>query len=167
MVDMHALHRLARRIAAILGAVDAAAHRVVEDMDAIGPGCLLQYPLDFRVVDALHLLVVEEIAHRAPVINQGKAVGIERHLAGDRAGVVDRHLVRLMVRVAARHAGRRLERVVARPLGHRHEVVHVGFDVRQVGDDAGLQAHGHDLRDTAVMLDQPAPRAMEKKCGDP
>ena len=144
-----------------------AADGVVEDMDAVGPGCLLQDPLDLRVVDAAHLFVVEEVAHRAPVVHQGKAVGIERHLAGDWAGVVDGHLVRLMVRIAARHAGRRLERVVARPLGHRHEVVHVGFDVRQAGDDIGLQAHGHDLRDIPLILGPAVPRAMEKKCGDP
>ncbi len=149
MVDMHALHRLARRVAAILGAVDAAAHRVVEDVDAIGAGHLLQDLLHFGVVDTLHLFVVEEVAHRAPVIHQGKAVGIERHLAGNRAGVVDRHLVCLVVRVAARHAGRRLERVVARPIGHGHEVVHVGFDARQAGDDVGLQAHGQDLQNSS------------------
>ena len=146
VVDMHALHRLARRVAAILGAGHAAAHGVVEDVNAVGPGRLLQNSLDFRVVDAAHLLVVEEVAHGALVVHQGKAVGIERHLTGNRPCVMDRHLVRFVVRIAARHPRRRLKGIVARPLGHRHEVVHVGLDARQAGDDVGLQAHGHDLR---------------------
>jgi hypothetical protein len=99
------------------------------------------------------------------MIHQGKAVGIERHFAGNRPCVVDRHLVRFVIRIAARHARRWLKGIVARPLGHRHEVVHVGFDARQAGDNVGLQAHGQDLRNCFfLILGQAAPRAMEKKC---
>ncbi len=159
--------RLARAAAAVLCARHAPARGVVEDVDAVGAGEFLHEPLDLGVVDAPDFLVVEEVAHRALVLRQGKAIGVERHIARDGARIVDRHLVGLVDAVAARHAGRRLEGVVARPLRHRREIVHVGFDVRQAGDDVRLQAHGQDLRNVPPMLAIAPPRAMEKKCGAP
>ena len=76
------------------GAVDAAARGVVEDVDAVGAGRLLQDALDFGVVDAAHLLVVEEVAHGArDGCTRAKPLASSDTSAGDRTRVVDRRRV--------------------------------------------------------------------------
>ena len=90
----------------------------------LAPVDLGQHALHLGIVDAAHLVLVPEVAHRALVVQHREALAVERDVRRRRGRASwIAHGVRLVRRIGARHAGRRIERVVARPFGHRRQVV--------------------------------------------
>ncbi|MET3280865.1 hypothetical protein ABIF43_006354 [Bradyrhizobium japonicum] len=115
LVDMDTRRRLTRAtIANIRGALDALAHGMVEDQDAIGLQRGTQERLDRGIVDRAYFLVVVKILHLGRMAHQRKAFAVERDIVRDQPRVEDRHLMRLRQRRALRLARRRIERVGAR-----------------------------------------------------
>ena len=114
-----------------IDAVDPAALHMVEDEDAAGAQNVGDEALGLGVIDLTHLVIVPEIAHRAALLDQREPLVVEPDFVRNRPHVVDPHHMRLV-----NHVGRRIGRaglvgVIARPFGHRHDVIQLGFDIRQ------------------------------------
>src|SRR5207253_4730162 len=77
----------------LLGA--GGAQRMVEDDDALRAADAFDERLAFRVVDAPHLGIVEEIADPAVVRHKAKALALEPEAVGERAAVMHRHAMGL------------------------------------------------------------------------
>src|SRR5262249_8768679 len=96
LVDMDTGCRLARTRTTNIGrALDAPAHRVVEDEDTIGAERRAHEGFDRGIVDALDFGLVVKALHRGGMTDQLKAFAVEREALRNCTAVKDRDLVRL------------------------------------------------------------------------
>ena len=147
LVDMDARRRLARTGAPdIRGALDALAHGVVEDEDAVGLQRRLQEGFHGGIIDAPHFLIVVEILDDGGMADQRKAFAIQREIAGDQARVEDRDVVRFGQRGGFGFARRRIEGVGAGLSRSGREIVQLGGDEGKRLEFCLLQAHSAGLR---------------------
>ena len=124
LVDMDPRGRLARTGAPdIGGALDALAHGMVEDDDAVGLQRRLQEGFHGGVVDAPHFLIVVEIPDDGGVADQRKAFAVQREVTGDQARVEDRNIVGFGQRSGFGFARRRIEGVGAGLSRGRRQIV--------------------------------------------
>ena len=143
LVDMDPRGRLARPGAPdIRGALDALAHGMVEDEDAVRLQRRLQEGFHGGVVDASHFLVVVEILDDGGMADQRKAFAVQRKVAGDQARVEDRNVVRFGQRGGFGFARRRIEGVGTGFSRGRREIVQLGGDEGKQFEFCLLQAHG-------------------------
>ena len=140
---MDARRRLARTGAPdIGGAVDALAHGVVEDEDAVRLQRRLQEGFHGGIIDASHFLIVVEILDDGGMADQRKTFAVQREVAGDQARVEDRDIVRFGQRGRFGFARRRIEGVGAGLSWRRREIVQLGGDEGKRFEFGLLQAHG-------------------------
>ena len=85
-------HGLASAFTLFTSTGHAPARHVVKNEDAGRPRRRFQKTLGLRIVDALDLVVVIEIAHRAAVFDQLEALAIEGYFTDDRPRIADRNL---------------------------------------------------------------------------
>ncbi|MGY2804477.1 hypothetical protein ACVIHF_001207 [Bradyrhizobium sp. USDA 4506] len=150
LVDMDARRRLARTTAAdIRRALDALAHGVIEDEDTIRLQRRLQEGFHGRVVDVADFVLVVIVPHTGRMLDQRKALAVERETVGNQTPVKDRNIVGFGQRGGFGFAGRRIEGVGPGLARRRREIIQFSGHKRQRLDASLLKAHG-DLPDSIV-----------------
>src|SRR6267143_6376068 len=118
-------HRLAHQLRLALGLV-ARAQGVVEHRHALRARELLHQLLELGVVDRLELPRVEEVLHRAGMIDEHEAVLVEREFLARRPAIADLHRVRPL-------AAARAPADVVRPEGLVDELLARVYGVDDLG----------------------------------
>src|SRR5262249_44568366 len=144
IVVVGALHRLADFVQFAIGVVRGA-QRVVEHDDALGTGLRLYQGFHLRVIDALDLVRIEEVAHRGFLTPEAEAVALETEAAGVRPAVAEGDAVRVR-RAAALDLGRAGSAAVGpRRLAGILEVIDRRLDGVGGGVEFGNCGHGRLL----------------------
>jgi hypothetical protein len=116
---------------------------MVEYHHTLRSGGFFHQPLDFRIVRPLNFGVVVEVPDGGIVIDQLKALTVERKLTGHRAAIQDRHRFLDVLARAHRHAFRRLVEVCHRPLTPIGQIAKEGLHVIKVCRGATASAGIH------------------------
>jgi hypothetical protein len=154
LVDMNARGRLARAGAPDIGcALDALAHGMVEDENAIGFQRRLEEGFHGGIVDVAHFLLVVEILDDGGMADQRKAFAVQREVGGDQARVEDRDVVRLGQRGGFGLARRRIEGLGVGLSFCWREIVQLGVNEGKRLEFGLLQAHGGLLDSIVVLFD--------------
>ena len=142
VVVVHAAHHLAD-LACLALLVIGGAQRMIEHHHARGAALGLHQRFHLGVIDAAHLVLIEEVGDRGIVTHEAEAFAVEHERIAVQPGIVDRHTARIDGAAGAHISAARTGRLGEQLLPVIDDIVDRGIDGFADGVTLQNLNHGH------------------------